>query len=181
MAGARRGEQLLHHRQGARVVFDHAFEEEAIELFSLGGGQSGHLLGSEHARHHRRAGHVMRMFARNFLAPGREPLAHHVDLVFLGHGNPQREFLHVLARGARWQQRRHVDCLGVMVNHALHELDVRWCELNLRQVSRLLGLDDAARLSRGARLDDLRRLVAAAGAAGRTNGKAKKNHGNTGN
>jgi hypothetical protein len=56
---------------------------------------------------------------------------HHVDLVELRDLDPQRELPHVVAGGARLQERGHLDRLRVMADHPLHELDVRAGELDL--------------------------------------------------
>ena len=54
LAGARRREEILDHRQGAGVVLDHAFEEETIERRALRLREPRHLLGREHPGHQHR-------------------------------------------------------------------------------------------------------------------------------
>jgi hypothetical protein len=51
LCGARAGEEIGHHDDGAAVVVDHPLEEEAVELVAAGGRQLRHLLRREHARH----------------------------------------------------------------------------------------------------------------------------------
>ena len=135
-------------------MFDHAREEEPIEISTLRPREVRHLLGREHAGHQGRAGHPMCARGRDLLAADFQPALHHLDLVLLRHVDPQGELLHVLAAGPRRDQGDHLHGLRVVADHPLHELDVRPDVLDLRQIGRLLGGDDAARLARGARLDD---------------------------
>ena len=92
----------------------------------------------------------------HLLSARAEPALHHVDLVLLRHVDPQRELLHVLGRGSRRHERGHLDRLRVVADHALHELDVGVDVLDVRQVGRRIGRDDAARLARRAGLNDRR-------------------------
>jgi hypothetical protein len=165
LRGARRGKQLLHHRDRAAVVLDHAFEEELVEGRALEAREVFHLRRRQHAGHHRavihtghdHAGHVHRVRVRRVLAVRLEPALHHPDLVGLRHLNPQAELLHVVAVRPRLQQLGHVDRLRVVMNHALHERHVRRCGADFREIARLLGADDLAGFAGGARLHDGRR------------------------
>jgi hypothetical protein len=60
----------------------------------------------------------------NLLAALAQPTPHHRDLVALGDADPLGEELHVLPRGARRNEGRHLQGLRVVRNHALHEAHV---------------------------------------------------------
>ena len=117
-------------------------------------GEPGHFLGREHAGHQRGAGRMVRVRIRQRLAAAFQPVLHHLDLVGLRHLDPQRELPHVLAAAPGLQQRRHLQRLRVMADHPLHEPHVRRGVLDVRQIGRRRGADDAAGLAGCARLDD---------------------------
>src|SRR5439155_23478169 len=91
LSGAWRREELLHHDQGAFLVFDHELQEEPIELGALRGGEMTHFVRREHAGHERGTLHVVRMLARNRLAAHLEPALHHSYFVGLRYLDSQRE------------------------------------------------------------------------------------------
>jgi hypothetical protein len=96
----------------------------------------------------------MGMRARYFLAAHLEPALHHLDLVGLRDLDPLCQFAHVITARPVRNERRHVECLRVVMNHPLHELHVRGGVTHLRQIGGLFGRHDATRRARRARLDD---------------------------
>ena len=118
-------EQTLDHGQGAAVVLDHQLEEQPVELDRLCGGQPIHLFSGQHARHRRPVGRMVRVDRRDRLCAHAQPLLHHRDLVFLRDLDASRKLPHHIAPGACGEQPGHLERLGVMGNHALHELHVR--------------------------------------------------------
>ena len=123
----------------------------------LRGREPRHLLGREHARH-LAVRRVVRVRVRQRLATAREPVAHHLHLVLLGNLDAQREPAEVLVGGPCRHERHHLDRLGVMANHALHEAHVGGAMSHAGRVGRLGRRDFPARLARRAGLDDARGL-----------------------
>ncbi len=147
------------------MMFDHAFEEQPIELGAFRVGQPFHLVRGQHAGHQRGTVHVHRVPVRHLLASYVQPALHHLDLIVLRELDAQGEPLQVLAAASRLQQFDHLQCLRMMADHPLHELDVGPNVLHPRQVGRLVSGDDLARLARRARLDDRRFRVCHRGGA----------------
>ena len=119
------GEQLLHHGDRAAVVLDHAFEEKPIEAVPLRRRGAPSPRG-EHPGHHRRVhpDGARMCIAADLLAARLQPALHHPDLVLsatpgcAGRASACRRCRCASAAAG------HVDRLGVVADHALHELDV---------------------------------------------------------
>ena len=127
-----------------------------------------HFLRREHPGHQLRVVHVVRVLARDLLAPDLQPVLHHLDLVRLRHVDPVSQQPHILAARARGDERHHFHGLRVMADHPLHESDVRLGVADVREIGGGGGRHDAARLARRARLDNRRLRRNIRRAAGRT-------------
>ena len=149
-------EKVLHHGQGAAVVLDHQFEKQPVERAPPRRGEPLHLLAGQHARHRLPARRMVRVVRRDRLPARPQPLPHHRDLVFLGERDALRQPPHRATVGPGVEERGHLERLGVVGDHALHELHVRVGEPDAGEVGSLGGRDHPARLAGGARLDDRR-------------------------
>ena len=149
-------EKVLHHGQGAAVVLDHQFEEQPVERAPLRRGKPLHLLVGQHARHRLPVRRMVRVVRRDRLPARPQPLPHHRDLVLLGELDALRQPPHRAAAGPGVEERGHLERLGVVGDHALHELHVRVREPDAGEVGSLGGRDHPARLAGRARLDDRR-------------------------
>jgi hypothetical protein len=103
------------------VVLDHEGQEPDVELGAVGGFEGGELLGGQHAGHrHDAPGPGVR---RDLLV-GAEPFLHEDDFGDLGlidlPGKAEEASAGLVCRG----QAGHVDGLGMVGDHALHEPDV---------------------------------------------------------
>ena len=167
---ARLVEQVLDHGDGAAVVRDHQLEEQPVERHLGGGFEPVHLLVGQHARHRRPARLVMGVDVGDRLVALPQPVPHHRDLVLLRDVDPLGQLSHHVAFGTGLEQRGHLERLGVMRDHPLHELDVAVGVADAGQVGRLLGRDLPARLARRGRLDDRRLRLADGGHADERDG-----------
>ena len=131
-------------------MLDHPFEEEAIELGALRLRQAGHFLRGEHAGHQRRAVHVHRVRARD--APGPGPRSQRCIILISSscESSIRSPSIRMSSRvGPRLARRPTIStacawwpiipCMNLHVGRGV---------LNLRQVGRLVGGDDATRLRR---------------------------------
>jgi len=137
-------------------MLNHAGEEQPVELRAFGLGQGGHLLGGEHARHQRHTRHVVRMVVRRgrgFAAFG-QPVFHELDFVALRDGDALAEGQQVFAFTPGPQEIHHLNGLGVVVNHALHERDVRLGDFGALPGGGRRRGKGPGRLARRARLHD---------------------------
>ena len=73
---------------------------------------------------------------RQRLISALQPLLHHGDLIFLRQRNSLRDGGHGITLGAFSDQCTHLDRLGVVGNHALHEFHVRIGKAQAHQVGR---------------------------------------------
>ena len=147
-------QQVLDHGDGAAVVLDHQLEEEPVERRALRLGEARHLVGRQHAGHRLEALGVVRVDGGDVLAALAQPVLHHLDLVFLRELDAPRRRPHGVAGGARVEQRGHLEGLGVVRDHALHEPHVGLGEPDAREVGGLGGRDGPARLAGRPRLHD---------------------------
>ena len=157
---------LDHELQKARVE---VLSAELCEFFEFSLGENTrHHLGIRrhrlHVHHRHRARQIPRL----------EPITHHGNLIFLRKGDPQRHELYSFARTASLHQRRHLESLSVVHNHALHEFYVRIGVAQISQIGGFLRCDLTARLARCARLNDghLRASNARRKEAGQDEGRA---------
>src|SRR5689334_13096118 len=122
LAGARGLEEVVDHLERAGVVLDHAVEKEPVEGNALRLAQRLELVVGEHAVHP----HVVPGGrVRGELPVPAEPPLHDVDLGQLRLVDLPRELEHLRIGAIRLRHPRHHDGLGVVGDHALHELDVR--------------------------------------------------------
>ena len=158
------GVELLHHRQRALVVADHEAEEKAVEGRAARRGEPLHVRVGEHPGHQHPAGAVCvpvhAVPDGRLLAPGLEPRRHLLDLGLLRDVDALRQELDVALRAALRHERRHVERLGVVVDHPLHEGDVRLRVRRQLELVELVRRQRLRRLSGGAGLDDVRRGLA---------------------
>ena len=131
------GEQIPHHRQGAFVMLDHAFEKEAIELVPLAFARRSISSPVSMPGISGAPGAWWACGSGSGLAAILQPALHHADLVRLRDVDSLRQQAHALGRAAFGHERRHLDRLRVVANHALHEPDVGGGELDTRQIDGL--------------------------------------------
>ena len=105
-------------------------KEEPIECDPLRLIETVHLVFRQHTRHQLRAVGVMRVNLRDLQRARAQPLLHHFDFVFLGELDALGEPVHDVPRAPGGEEIGHLDRLGVVGNHALHELDVGFGELD---------------------------------------------------
>jgi len=60
LSAARPGDEIIDHVQRALMVHDHALQKQAVKLSPVCGGERGHLVGRQHARHERRVAGIGR-------------------------------------------------------------------------------------------------------------------------
>ena len=129
LGGAVGAEQLLHHGDGALVVLDHEGQEQAVEVGPSRLIQRLHLVFSEHAghQHHRwrPSHHSIPVGLRHRLAAVAEPALHGRDLVLLGIDDPLGQGAHRWAGAVGGRPAGHHDGLGMVADHAGHEVHVR--------------------------------------------------------
>src|SRR5919108_6454247 len=117
--------KLRDHRQGAPVVADHPAEEQAVEPPAVRRLELGELGLGQHARHQHPAVAVCVLAGvGHLLAAGLQPFLHQLDLALLRGLHALREQPDLAARAALRHVCGHLERLGVVVDHALHELDV---------------------------------------------------------
>src|ERR1051326_1639395 len=129
---------------------------------------------------------MVRMIIRGNLAADLQPAAHHLDLVRLGKRHSQAELSHVVALSVPGQQIRHINGLKMVVNHALHELDIGFGRLDFGEIRRLLDGNYMAWSTRGTRLNKKRlrlnwRSSGGPGVAGSLSKRNRDNNGGDGN
>src|SRR5262245_20540969 len=87
---------------------------------------------------------MMRMLVWNLTSAYLQPTLHHLYLVGLRQLDTMCQHPHVLASGPRRQQRSHVECLRVVMDHCLHESNVSICMLDSGKVHRFIAPDSPA-------------------------------------
>ena len=132
----------------------HQLEEEPVERDALRPGEARHLVGRQHPRHGLEALGVVRVDGGDVLAALAQPVLHHLDLVLLRELDAPGGRPHGVAGRVRVEQRGHLEGLGVVRDHALHEPHVGLGEPDAREVGGLGGRDGPARLAGRARLHD---------------------------
>ena len=173
-------EQILDHGQRAVMMRDHQFQELLVERGTFKRSQLGHLLRRCHPGHHRMAlngAHIvshrgMRGGIGHGLSAIAQPVLHEADLVRLRGVDALGDIEHLRVVGPVLDQRRHLHCLIVMLDHALHEGDVGGRETRVGDLYRLLGTQLAALLAGRAGLYD-RHLLRTGGTGGQQHGQRK--------
>ncbi len=136
------------------MVLDHELEKQAIERGTYRICKRFHLLRAGHARHELGIMRVVRGKIRHLEIPTPQPVLHHRNLVFLRQRYALSQQTHRIPRCSLLDEHRHLQCLSVMSDHALHELDVRRGELDTRKIGRFLYGDATPGLARRTRLND---------------------------
>ena len=117
---------------------------------------------------------MLRMVVGRRLTSQLQPVPHEFDLVRLRNRHAKAQLTHVVVLGVAGQQICHVDRLQVVVDHALHEFDVRSGGLDFRQVGGLFRGNLPAGCSWRSWLDEQRMYIGARGmACSETNGGRK--------
>ena len=88
------------------------------------------------------------------LAARPQPLLHHLDLVFLGELDALCQPVHLFALAPRGEELGHLERLGVVRDHPLHEPHVGVPELDAREIGGFFCRDLPTGLARSTRLDD---------------------------
>lgn len=167
LSGARGGKEIFDHDESPLVVEDHELQEEPFELGPMGRGKAIQLLVREHTGHVRVImvrmivvmGVMVRMMAMvmitvtavflsqrvveanlwDLLSPFVEPPGHDPDLVVLGAIDALSQEAQITALRPVIHHPRQDQGLGVVMDHVLHEADVR----------RMVGGTGGRELSRG--------------------------------
>ena len=153
---------------------DHELKEHPVEIGAAGRGKSGHLLGRRHARHARHhlmahpagvmLGRLMMRHARmvggvgRMFAALREPILHELDLIVLARQDAACGLGDLRIVGPAFDEIRHLHGLVMVMDHALHELDIGVDVGGVRDAARFLCAQRAGGLPGGAGLDDPRVL-----------------------
>ena len=135
VGGAGPREQVGNHLHRPLVVGDHQLEEPLVEVGAAGGGERGHLFRRGHARHadvgravlaviHPGHGRVAAAAGGGVLAALAQPAMHEFDLVGLGRIDTAGDVADRLGVGPPGDERGHLDGLGMVQDHVLHEFHV---------------------------------------------------------
>ena len=151
-----------HHHQCALVVIDHVPEEEAVERPAAGPAEPLQLRRREHPRHKLAREHAVgvavgRVEHGRRLASVQEPAPHQLDLGLLRQRDAPATSRTSRPAPVPRRQCRHRERLGMVVDHPLHEADVRVVVPRRLEVRELVLGERPARLAGGAGLDDVRR------------------------
>ena len=96
---------------------------------------------------------MVRMIPGCFMTSSLQPLPHHLDLIRLRKRHPKPKLPHVIALSVPGKKVRHINGLEMVMNHPLHEFNVRFGRLNLGKIGRLINSNHVARSTRRAGLD----------------------------
>ena len=132
LPGARRVEQILHHRQRAIVMLNHTRQKQAVKLRALRLSQCFHLLRRKHSGHQSPSSGPTYPCPAFPALPSEAGSPRAASQRFMNLISSDCELLirapsdlSILVLRMRRNQRRHLHRLRMMHDHALHELDVR--------------------------------------------------------